>query len=133
MKQNQMAEANSLGSKNEQASASEQNPVIVGLIQGKDFGSTEANLAFTVGEIRRLAEQGAQIICTQELFNTAYFCRNKLPNILIEQSPFPERLQSYYLNWQRNSELFSLLLILKSVLQHFIIIQLLLLIVMDGF
>ena len=78
MKQNQMAEANSLGSKNEQASASEpRSPVTVGLIQGKDFGSTEANLAFTVAEIRRLAEQGAQIICTQELFNTAYFCQEQ--------------------------------------------------------
>lgn len=48
--------------------------VNVGLIQGKDLGSKEANLNYTCAQIRDAAEQGAQIICTQELFNTAYFC-----------------------------------------------------------
>ena len=55
--------------------------VSIGLIQGKDFGSKQANLEFTIGEIRALADQGAQIICTQELFNTNYFC--KIINITI--------------------------------------------------
>ena len=48
--------------------------VSIGLIQGKDFGSKQANLEFTLEQIKALANQGAQIICTQELFNTSYFC-----------------------------------------------------------
>ncbi len=78
MKHNQLEEADSVRSEIESVSMStRRSPVTIGLIQGKDFGSLEANLAFTVKEIRRLAEQGAQIICTQELFNTAYFCREQ--------------------------------------------------------
>lgn len=78
MKHNQMAEAGSVRPEMEVVRSSKhRSPVTIGLIQGKDFGSKEANLAFTIGEIRRLAERGAQIICTQELFNTAYFCREQ--------------------------------------------------------
>lgn len=49
----------------------------LGLIQGKDFGSFEANWEFTVEQIRNAASQGAKIICTQELFTSAYFCREQ--------------------------------------------------------
>ena len=48
--------------------------VSIGLIQGKDFGSKQANLEFTLEQIKALASQGAQVVCTQELFNTSYFC-----------------------------------------------------------
>jgi len=48
--------------------------ISVGLIQGKDFGSKKANLNYTLSQIKDAAKQGAQIICTQELFNTSYFC-----------------------------------------------------------
>lgn len=46
----------------------------VALIQGKDWGSPEANLTWTVEQIRKAAEAGGEIICTQELFATGYFC-----------------------------------------------------------
>jgi N-carbamoylputrescine amidase len=34
-------------------------------------------LAYTVARIREAAASGAQIVCTQELFNTPYFCRTQ--------------------------------------------------------
>ena len=60
-------------------SAEKRGSVSIGLIQGKDFGSKQANLDFTLEQIRILAGQGAQVICTQELFNTNYFCNEQDP------------------------------------------------------
>ena len=37
------------------------------------------NLAKTTGEIRKAAEQGAQVICLQELFMSTYFCFEENP------------------------------------------------------
>ena len=47
----------------------------IGLIQGRDQGSAQANLDYTVARIREAAASGAQVICTQELFLTPYFCK----------------------------------------------------------
>jgi N-carbamoylputrescine amidase len=51
--------------------------VQIALIQGRDYGSPIANLEYTEERIRYAAARGAQIICTQELFNTPYFCVNQ--------------------------------------------------------
>ena len=51
--------------------------VSIGLMQGKDFGSKLENLEFTLAQIRSLADRGAQIVCTQELFHTNYFCNEQ--------------------------------------------------------
>ena len=48
--------------------------VRIALIQGSDQGSQKANLDYAVDCICRAAAGGAQIICTQEFFNTPYFC-----------------------------------------------------------
>lgn len=48
--------------------------VRIGLIQGSEQGSKSADLKYTVARIREAAAGGAKIICTQELFNTPYFC-----------------------------------------------------------
>lgn len=48
--------------------------VRIALIQGREQGSKQADLDYTVIRIREAAAGGAQIICTQELFNTPYFC-----------------------------------------------------------
>ena len=53
--------------------------VRIGLIQVRGQGSAEANLAYTIDRIREAAAGGAQIICTQELFTSAYFCRTQDP------------------------------------------------------
>lgn len=51
--------------------------VRLGLIQGREQGSKEADLSYTIERIRAAAAGGAQIISTQELFNTPYFCRTQ--------------------------------------------------------
>lgn len=48
--------------------------VRIGLIQASNHGSREANLSYTVEQIRLAAAQGVQVVCTQELFTSAYFC-----------------------------------------------------------
>lgn len=61
----------------------------VALLQGKDWGSYQDNVAWTVEQIRKAAAQGSEIVCTQELFTTGYFCRTEDPDFfdLAEQIP----------------------------------------------
>jgi N-carbamoylputrescine amidase len=70
---------------------SEGKTVRIGLIQGREQGSSQADLDYTVGRIREAAAGGAQIVCTQELFNTPYFCRTQDPDLfdLAEAVPGP--------------------------------------------
>ncbi len=63
--------------------------VKIALIQGFDGGSAEANLSFTVERIREAASSGAQIVCTQELFNLPYFCRVQDPELFDLAEPVP--------------------------------------------
>ncbi|WP_437185699.1 carbon-nitrogen hydrolase [Planctomicrobium sp. SH668] len=51
--------------------------VKVGLIQRSVGLDPEVNFRDTVADIERAAEQGAQIICTQELFRSQYFCQSE--------------------------------------------------------
>ena len=49
----------------------------IALIQSKDAGSPDANLELCLKKIDQAAAAGAQVICTQELFMTDYFCRTQ--------------------------------------------------------
>jgi N-carbamoylputrescine amidase len=49
----------------------------IGLIQRKCSLDPAENLARTIDAIRNAAGRGAQIICTQELFRSQYFCREE--------------------------------------------------------
>jgi N-carbamoylputrescine amidase len=49
----------------------------VGLIQRKCSADSGDNLARTIDAIRDAAARGAQIICTEELFRSPYFCREE--------------------------------------------------------
>jgi N-carbamoylputrescine amidase len=49
--------------------------VTLGLLQHACQASPAANLRKTLSLARRAARQGAQIICTQELFRSQYFCQ----------------------------------------------------------
>ena len=49
--------------------------VTIGLPQLMNAGSADENLTRTIAAIRRAAAQGAQIVCTQELFLGPYFCQ----------------------------------------------------------
>ena len=49
--------------------------VTVGLIQAKSHKEPSENLSSTLAKAEQAAKDGAQIICTQELFLTEYFCQ----------------------------------------------------------
>jgi N-carbamoylputrescine amidase len=51
--------------------------VNVGLIQTSCSEKPEENLRRTLAQAERLAKDGAQIICTQELFRSQYFCQSE--------------------------------------------------------
>ena len=51
--------------------------VKLGLLQTACSADPKANLAKTLAFAGRAAKQGAQIICTQELFRSQYFCQNE--------------------------------------------------------
>ena len=51
--------------------------VNVGLIQTSCSENPSENLRKTLRETERLAKDGAQIICTQELFRSQYFCQSE--------------------------------------------------------
>lgn len=63
--------------------------VRIALLQGHDCGSPEANFAHTSEQIRDAAAQGAQVVCTQELFNLPYFCREQDPGLFDLAEPVP--------------------------------------------
>jgi N-carbamoylputrescine amidase len=51
--------------------------VRLGLIQSACSANPETNLKRTLALIERAARQGAQILCTQELFRSQYFCQSE--------------------------------------------------------
>jgi N-carbamoylputrescine amidase len=53
------------------------NIVHVGLMQTSCSPNPAENLKKTLAATERLAKQGAQIICTQELFRSQYFCQSE--------------------------------------------------------
>ena len=61
----------------------------IALIQGCEQGSPAADLDYTTARIREAAAAGAQIVCTQELFNTAYFCRTQDTELFDLAEPIP--------------------------------------------
>jgi N-carbamoylputrescine amidase len=49
----------------------------IGLLQTAVLPNPDANLKKTVALIERAAKKGAQIICTQELYRSQYFCQSE--------------------------------------------------------
>jgi N-carbamoylputrescine amidase len=49
----------------------------IGLLQTSVLPNPDANLKKTVALIERAAKKGAQIICTQELYRSQYFCQSE--------------------------------------------------------
>ena len=49
----------------------------IALIQSRDMGSQQNNLSNTLIQIKDAADQGAEIVCTQELFLSDYFCKEQ--------------------------------------------------------
>ena len=63
----------------------------LGLVQTDVSANPDANLKKTVALIERAAKSGAQIICTQELFRSQYFCQSEDHKnfLLAEKIPGP--------------------------------------------
>jgi N-carbamoylputrescine amidase len=74
------------------------NIVTLGLIQMTCSDAVSDNFIKTEKQIRSAAKQGAQIICTQELFKTPYFCQIEDPEyfglaeVIDESSPIIQKL-----------------------------------------
>jgi N-carbamoylputrescine amidase len=51
--------------------------VKIGLVQNACSADSTANLKKTLALVERAAKSGAQIICTQELFRSQYFCQSE--------------------------------------------------------
>jgi N-carbamoylputrescine amidase len=56
---------------------SKSNIVCLGLIQTSASADPAVNLKHTLALAQRAAQKGAQIICTQELFRSQYFCQSE--------------------------------------------------------
>ena len=52
-------------------------PVTLGLIQTKADNDPATNLQATLAKVEQSAADGANIVCTQELFATEYFCQSE--------------------------------------------------------
>ena len=65
--------------------------VTIGLLQTACSADAGANLKKTLALVERAAKQGAQIVCTQELFRSQYFCQTEDHKnfALAEQIPGP--------------------------------------------
>src|SRR5437016_1944663 len=51
--------------------------VTLGLVQTSCSANPDANLKKTLAAVERAAKAGANIICTQELFRSQYFCQSE--------------------------------------------------------
>ena len=63
--------------------------VRIGLIQNSSSPNPAANLKKTLAAADRAARQGAQIICTQELFRSQYFCQTEDHDFFNLAEPVP--------------------------------------------
>ena len=57
--------------------SAENKSVTLGLIQAKADSSPAINLQATLAKVEQAAANGANIVCTQELFATEYFCQSE--------------------------------------------------------
>src|SRR6266478_8647556 len=65
------------------------NKVTIGLIQTACSPDPAANLKKTLAAAERAAREGAQIICTQELFRSQYFCQTEDHKFFQLAEPIP--------------------------------------------
>ena len=61
----------------------------IGLVQTACASDPNENFAKTEWRIREAAAQGAQIVCTQELFRSRYFCRAEDHDMFALAEPIP--------------------------------------------
>jgi N-carbamoylputrescine amidase len=65
------------------------NSVVLGLVQMRCGADPAANLRTAVARIGEAAQQGAQIVCLQELFRSQYFCQREDAALFDLAEPIP--------------------------------------------
>ncbi|MFU8780787.1 MAG: carbon-nitrogen hydrolase [Kiritimatiellia bacterium] len=70
-------------------SESQSHMLRAGLVQLQSRAGKEANWEATAGEIGKLAGQGVQVVCLQELFLSRYFCDQENPVNFALAEPIP--------------------------------------------
>jgi Predicted amidohydrolase len=73
----------------EPSSAMSRNTLSVALIQERNHGDAEANLAIIESRVAEAAAQGAQLVLLQELHNGAYFCQHESVHEFDLAEPIP--------------------------------------------
>src|SRR5213596_4336056 len=63
--------------------------VVLGLVQTRCSPDPDANLKRTLRAAERAARDGAQILCTQELFRSQYFCQSEDHKYFALAEPIP--------------------------------------------
>ncbi len=63
--------------------------VLIGLVQMAMVAAPAQNVAMAKGLVAQAAQQGAQIVCLPEMFNTLYFCRTQDVNQFDLAEPIP--------------------------------------------
>ena len=61
----------------------------IGIIQQHNTADREDNKARLAGKIRRLAQEGAELVVLQELHNGLYFCQTEDVNVFDQAEPIP--------------------------------------------
>jgi N-carbamoylputrescine amidase len=61
----------------------------IGIIQQHNTADREDNRARLAGKIRRLAQEGAQLVVLQELHNGLYFCQTEDVSVFDQAEPIP--------------------------------------------
>jgi N-carbamoylputrescine amidase len=61
----------------------------LGLVQMRCEADPDVNLDKAVNAVHRAAENGAEIVCLQELFRTPYFCQVQSPELFDLAEPIP--------------------------------------------
>jgi len=68
---------------------SEPGTIVVGLVQMACASDPAANLHTALARIAEAAQQGAEIVCLQELFGSQYFCQKEDPAVFDLAEPIP--------------------------------------------
>ena len=61
----------------------------VALVQERNHGDAEANLAVIEGRVAEASRQGAKLVLLQELHNGAYFCQHESVDEFDLAEPIP--------------------------------------------
>ena len=78
--------------------------VRIGLVQTMVSGDVEENLSRTLAFCRKAADEGARIICLQELFRTPYFPQEEYRDATLYAEPVPGETTTRFAEFARSFE-----------------------------